>query len=50
MDDDVKIYKFMLVVKGYKQRQIDWLWWNLLVGNYVKIHKDFICYSYISWL
>jgi hypothetical protein len=50
MDDNYKWTKARLVTKGYKQKQIDWLWWNLLPDNYIKIYKDFACYSYILWL
>jgi hypothetical protein len=51
MGGNVQIYKAKLVVKSYKKKKKkDWLWWNLLVGRYVQVHKNFTCYSCIPWL
>jgi len=50
MDINVQTYKARLVTKGYRQRIIGWLWWNLLTGKYVKICKSFAYYIYIPWL
>jgi len=39
MDCDVQTYKVRSVIKCYKQRQIGWLWWNLLAVTMLKSIK-----------